>query len=276
MGRRSRGCEVRRAPGAARRPQGARELPTGTLGMDRSAIGYACVAVAADSELNSRSATITAGCRERGLRLARIVHDVEASERPSLAWALEQLEQRPDDALVVARLGDLAPSVARLAPLLAWFAEQRRTLIALDFGLDTSTEAGRLAAREIAGIGRRTARAHRGQPSVVDIPELHDRIAAMRAQGTDAAGDRGRAERRRRADAARRRAVAPVERPARVRLPAPVERRPRHRAARSRAARALGKEPDSAWRRDRTGEYGPDAGSDCGAPAQGRGSQGRQ
>ena len=151
--------------------------------MDRSAIGYACVAVAADSELNSRSATITAGCRERGLRLARIVHDVEASERPSLAWALEQLEQRPDDALVVARLGDLAPSVARLAPLLAWFAEQGRTLIALDFGLDTSTEAGRLAAREIAGIGRRTARAHRGQPSVVDIPELHDRIAAMRAQG---------------------------------------------------------------------------------------------
>ena len=65
---------------------------------------------------------------------------------PSLAWALEQLAAQKAEVLVVARLRDLSSNVANLAPLLRWFDSERRTLIALDLELDTSTEAGRLAA----------------------------------------------------------------------------------------------------------------------------------
>ena len=38
-------------------------------------------------------------------------------------------------------------------PLLRWFDSGQRTLIALDLELDTSTEAGRLAALAIVGVG---------------------------------------------------------------------------------------------------------------------------
>ena len=148
--------------------------------MDRRAIGYACVAFAADGELSTRSDAITACCRDRGLYLTRVVHDIETSGGPSLAWALEQLADDDADTLVVARLRDLA----QLAPLLEWFDEQGRTLIAVDVGLDTSTETGRLAARELVHRTRRvSAPSRRGGTAVADNPELHERIAAMREQG---------------------------------------------------------------------------------------------
>jgi hypothetical protein len=144
--------------------------------MERRAIGYACVAAAVEGELSSRRDVITTYCRDRGLTLARIVHDVGASERPALAWALEQRF----DALVVARLRDLA----RLAPLLAWLDEQGRTLIAVDVGLDTSTENGREATREfIERTRQQHARTRRRRISVADFPELQERITGMRERG---------------------------------------------------------------------------------------------
>jgi hypothetical protein len=144
--------------------------------MERRAIGYACVAAAVEGELSSRRDVITACCRDQGLTLARIAHDVGASERPALAWALEQRF----DVLVVARLRDLA----NLPTLLAWLDTQGRTLIAVDVGLDTSTERGALAAREFVERTRQLhARIRRRRISVADFPELHERIAAMRGRG---------------------------------------------------------------------------------------------
>jgi DNA invertase Pin-like site-specific DNA recombinase len=167
------------------------------------AIGYVCIPSAANGQLAEQSGAIESACRERGLALASVVHDVDVAgsdHRPALAWALEQLAAQKAEVLVVWRLRDLSSNVANLAPLLRWFDSEHRTLIALDLDLDTSTEAGRLAAVAIVGVGgweherisertRRGLEAARsrggaqGRTAVADIPELQERIARMREEG---------------------------------------------------------------------------------------------
>jgi DNA invertase Pin-like site-specific DNA recombinase len=169
----------------------------------RRAIGYVCVPSASDGQLGDHSAAIERACQDRGLALASIVLDVDGAgvdHRPALAWALEQLAAQNAEVLVVSRLRDLSSNVANLAPLLRWFDSERRTLIALDLELDTSTEAGRLAAVAIVGVGgweherisertRRGLEAARsrggpqGRTAVADVPELQERIARMREEG---------------------------------------------------------------------------------------------
>jgi DNA invertase Pin-like site-specific DNA recombinase len=169
----------------------------------RRAIGYVCVPSASNGELREQSSAIEDECGERDLALTSIVHDVDvpgSDHRPALAWALEQLATQKAEILVVWRLRDLSSNVANLAPLLRWFDSERRTLIALDLGLDTSTEAGRLAAVAIVGVGgweherisertRRGLEAARsrggaqGRTAVADVPELQERIAQMRDEG---------------------------------------------------------------------------------------------
>jgi hypothetical protein len=146
----------------------------------RNAIGYVCVSSSSDGRLRERFEAIERACAERGLARS-VVHDVDvdgSDDRPALAWALEQLAALNAEVLVVARLGDLSSNAANLAPLLRWFDSERRTLIALDVGLDTSTEAGRLAAVAIASERTRSGRA-----AVADVPELQERIARMHEHG---------------------------------------------------------------------------------------------
>jgi DNA invertase Pin-like site-specific DNA recombinase len=169
----------------------------------RRAIGYVCVPSPADGHLRGQSTAIEHACQDRGLALSSIVHDVDGAgvdHRPALAWALEQLAAQKAEVLIVSRLRDLSSNVANLAPLLRWFDSERRTLIALDLELDTSTEAGRRAAVAIVGVGgweherisertRRGLEAARsrggaqGRTAVADIPELQERIARMREEG---------------------------------------------------------------------------------------------
>jgi DNA invertase Pin-like site-specific DNA recombinase len=169
----------------------------------RRAIGYVSVPSTSNGELREQAVAIKSCCEARGLSLTALVHDVECAgreQRPSLAWALEQLAVESAEVLVVTRLRDLSSNVANLSPLLSWFDSERRTLIAIDLHLDTSTEAGRLAAGAIAGVGgweherisertRRGLEAARsrgtaqGRTAVADIPELQERIAGMREQG---------------------------------------------------------------------------------------------
>ena len=170
----------------------------------RRAVGYVHVRDEADGDLAQQSRAITECSGRRALDLTRIVHDAGTDGSggdhncPGLAWALEQIAAGKAEVLVVARLRDLSANGANLPPLLRWFNEPGRDLIALDLKLDTSTEAGRRAA--LAGVGgwgherlsgrtRRgleAARAHggsQGRTAVADVPELHERIAAMREQG---------------------------------------------------------------------------------------------
>ena len=136
--------------------------------------------------------------------LKDVVHDVaapgEQRARPALQWALAQIAEGKADTLVVARLGDLSPSVATLSPLLRWFMDGGRVLVAIDLGIDTSTPEGRLAAEAVAGVGSlererisagtrhgmaaaRSRGQRQGPMAVADVPELHARIARMREDG---------------------------------------------------------------------------------------------
>ena len=184
---------------------------------EKQAIGYVC------GDPRAHAAAIRARCEEHGLALATIVHDLDPAgddARPSLAWALQQIAEQHADALVVARLSDLSANPANIAPLLTWFDQEQRTLIALD------TPAGRSA--------------------VSDLPELHERIVRMREQGmtlqaiADVLNDEGVPTLRGGAGGGRRAST-------RDRLSPPVERRARHRAALS----------GSAWRRVHARGYGP-------------------
>src|SRR5262249_36686669 len=150
-----------------------------------------------DGELRTRTEAVRAFCVARGFAVASIEHDVEADQRPSLARALASLADERADALVVARLRDLASHVAARVPLLRWFDSEKRTLIAIDLDIDTSTEAGRKTALALVGVGGwETERAQRGleaaaeaaargqgRTAVADHPELHERIARMREDG---------------------------------------------------------------------------------------------
>ena len=121
-------------------------------------------------------------------------------QRPSLIWALEQLANEQAEVLVVTTLDELSSNVADLAPLLSWFDVEQRTLIVIELQLDTSTEAGRIAVNAIAGVSgwqhqrssdrtrrgvdeARSRGAAHGRTTVADVPELQERIAAMRQQG---------------------------------------------------------------------------------------------
>jgi len=168
------------------------------------AIGYAVLDRPDNGELAEHTKAIKACCEQRGLALASIVHDVSpdasSNARPSLVWTLEQLAEGNADVLVVPRLRDLSRNVANLSPLLSWFGEENRRLIAIDLSLDTGTEEGRLAATAVAGVGgwehelisERTRRgldaarsrgAGQGRTAVADVPELAERIQAMRDEG---------------------------------------------------------------------------------------------
>ena len=172
----------------------------------RPALGYTCVPGRdQDGALADDRRRITEWCAEGGLPVGRIVHDVEGQwgEReggPALRWALDQIATGEADTLVVARLRNLSPCVANLPPLLRWFTEPERRLIAIDLRLDTATDAGRLAASALAGVGnweneRLSARTRRGLEAarsrgagragaaVADVPELRKRIVEMRNAG---------------------------------------------------------------------------------------------
>lgn len=144
------------------------------------AIGYVCSTLPGDGELTRRSAAIRRCCEERDLDLERVVHDVDPEGRdlrPWLVWTLEQLAERRVDVLVLTHLRDLSANPANLRPLLTWFGHERRTLIALEPHVDTSTESGRLIALADARMR------HGGRSAVADIPELQKRIADLRERG---------------------------------------------------------------------------------------------
>ena len=169
------------------------------------ALGYTTVSSGDHGEqlaLDARN--VRAWCEQRGVTVVKMVHDVEdTGERdsgPALAWALDRIAGGEVDTLIVPRLRCLAPTVASLPQLLRWFTEPERRLVAIDLQLNTATDAGRLAANALAGVGTwenerlsvrtrrgleaaRTRGAGRARAAVADVPELRERVMRMREQG---------------------------------------------------------------------------------------------
>jgi DNA invertase Pin-like site-specific DNA recombinase len=171
--------------------------PSPVLQGDR-VIGYLTTSTDAWSDEDEGSAAaIEATCEDSAWNLLEIVCDRENGrtlDRPGLSYALERIAAGRASGLVIGELQRLSRSPADLRALMAWFRDADATLVALDFGLDTSTPEGRQIARTLIALdtaepdrshhqvqnGGAGAPIH-GRPALKDHPELIERISTMRS-----------------------------------------------------------------------------------------------
>ena len=137
------------------------------------ALGYCRVSTdeqhASGAGLAAQQTAIRAECARRGWQLDRIIgEDAGASsatlERQGLQQALAILDKGSAGVLVIAKLDRLSRSVAQGAQVMDRAKRKGWSLVALDFGLDTTTPAGEMVANVILStaqyerrlIGQRT------------------------------------------------------------------------------------------------------------------------
>lgn len=102
----------------------------------------------------AQRSAVKAECDRRGWELLAIVGEQAGAssatlERAGLQRALEQLDRGDADVLVVAKLDRLSRSVAQGAQVMDRAKQRGWSLVALDFGLDTTTPAGEMVANVI-------------------------------------------------------------------------------------------------------------------------------
>ena len=169
--------------------------------MSRRIVGYVRVAPREPStarpRLQQQRDLILSTASERGWEVVAIHSDSRSGRtvrRPGLRAALADCESGRASGLAVAQLDRLTYSLPDLAQLARDAASGEYALIAIEEGLDTAEESGRLVGEILAGAAAwvplgiggqaRRARAARraGRPSSTP-PEIADRIRDMRASG---------------------------------------------------------------------------------------------
>ena len=170
------------------------------------ALGY--VSVPSDSSLEAptapQSQAIENACAAYGWAFVGGVREHENAsgkglDRPGLGHALGRLARGEADCLVVTELARLTRSAVELGELLDRLGRAGVRLVVLDLGLDTGTEAGRLAVKALTtvsgwererlaertrkGLAAAQARGAVARPAVSDHPELVKQITDMRADG---------------------------------------------------------------------------------------------
>jgi peptidoglycan hydrolase-like protein with peptidoglycan-binding domain/DNA invertase Pin-like site-specific DNA recombinase len=171
-------------------------------------LGYMSVEQNGDPEaggMREQAESIDSLCQRRGWRLLELVRDVEAAggaslKRPGLTYAVERVAKGEASCIVVSQLSRLSNSAADLSRVLESLAPTGGRLVVMDVGLDTASDAGRIAANSLLRVGSwerrrvlestrkglaaaRARRAAAGLPAVEDIPSLKQRILEMRSDG---------------------------------------------------------------------------------------------
>lgn len=153
--------------------------------------------------LEAQRAAIKAECERRGWTIVEVIEDAGFSakdlRRPGVRAALEQLERKEADGLVVSKLDRLSRSMIDFTSVMATAQKQGWALVALDCAVDTTTPAGEAMAHVLATfaqferrlIGQRTREAlavkraqgvRLGRPQSIS-PRLARRIRSMRNRG---------------------------------------------------------------------------------------------
>jgi DNA invertase Pin-like site-specific DNA recombinase len=153
--------------------------------------------------LEAQRSAIEAECSRRGWQIVEVVEDAGYSakdlKRPGVRAALEQLERKRADGLVVAKLDRLSRSMLDFTSVMAKAQKQGWALVALDCAVDTTTPADEAMAHVLATfaqferrlIGQRTREAlavkkrqgvQLGRPKSIP-PQLARRIRSMRSRG---------------------------------------------------------------------------------------------
>jgi peptidoglycan hydrolase-like protein with peptidoglycan-binding domain/DNA invertase Pin-like site-specific DNA recombinase len=156
-------------------------------------------------EMREQAESIDALCRRRGWNLVELVRDVETAgggslKRPGLMYAMERVGKGEASCIVVSELNRLAGSAVDLSRVLESLARTDGRLVVMDVGLDTASDAGRIAANSLLRVGSwerqrvlestrkgleaaKARRAAAGLPAVEDVPALKQRILDMRSEG---------------------------------------------------------------------------------------------
>ena len=153
--------------------------------------------------LSAQRAAIEAECERRGWQVVEVIEDAGYSakdlRRPGVLAALEQLERKRADGLVVAKLDRLSRSMLDFTAVMARAQKEGWALVALDCAVDTTTPAGEAMAHMLATfaqferrlIGQRTKEAlavkkaegtRLGRPPTIDA-KMARRIRSMRGRG---------------------------------------------------------------------------------------------
>lgn len=175
--------------------------------MSERVVGYIRVSTEeqADSRagLEAQRAAILAEAERRGWKLVEVIEDAGYSgkklKRPGIQAALDALQSRRADTLVVAKLDRLSRSLLDFASVMDRATRERWALVALDLGVDTTSPAGEAMANVLATfaqferrlIGQRTREAlaakkaqgvKLGRPATVSA-DVVDRAREARNRG---------------------------------------------------------------------------------------------
>lgn len=169
----------------------------------------AYVRVSSEEQADSRAGleaqreAIQRECERRGWEIIEVIEDAGFSakdlKRPGVRAALEELERRRADALVVAKLDRLSRSMLDFTAVMAKAQKEGWALVALDCAVDTTTPAGEAMAHVLATfaqferrlVGQRTREAlavkrkqgvRLGRPQSIS-PKLARRIRSLRGRG---------------------------------------------------------------------------------------------
>jgi DNA invertase Pin-like site-specific DNA recombinase len=169
------------------------------------ALGY--IRVSTDEQvgsglgLDAQRATLLAEAERRGWYLDLVVEDGRSAKdlnRPALVEALERLDRKQADVMVVAKLDRLSRSVADFGGLLDRAGKRGWSVVCLDLGVDTTTPVGEFTANVVASasqyerrlIGQRTREAlavkraqgvRLGRPSVLPAVVVGRIVAEQRS-----------------------------------------------------------------------------------------------
>jgi peptidoglycan hydrolase-like protein with peptidoglycan-binding domain/DNA invertase Pin-like site-specific DNA recombinase len=170
-------------------------------------LGYVSVEQNGDpgaADIGDQAQSIDSVCRQRGWTLLELVRDTETAgrgslDRPGLRYAIERVRKGEASCIVVSELSRLGNSAADLSRVLESIARSDGRLVVMDVGLDTASDAGKVAADSLLQVGSwerrrvestrkelaaaRARRAAAGQLAVEDIPSLKERILEMRREG---------------------------------------------------------------------------------------------
>lgn len=146
--------------------------------------------------LASQERAIRDAATRHGWQVVGLVRDEGVSgkdlDRPGIRELLALAGSDGADAIAVAKLDRLTRSLVGLSDLMDWAQRHGLALVALDLGLDTSTDTGRLVARIMASVGewererisertRSAAEVRRERGSVMGRPGVRDSAPAVAA-----------------------------------------------------------------------------------------------
>src|ERR687896_399186 len=190
----------------AENPQAGHARPVSVADQTRVR-GYVSVDQNGDpgaADMGDQAQSIDSLCRQRGWNLLELVRDTETAgrgslDRPGLRYAIERVRKGEASCIVVSELSRLGNSASDLSRVLESLTRSEGRLVVMDVGLDTSSDAGRVAANSLLQVGTwerrrvestrrelaaaRARRAAAGQLAVEDIPSLKERILEMRREG---------------------------------------------------------------------------------------------